>query len=131
MDPGLRLQVVICNWSHAKPRLSFSSPIFWIYKVYHPNNDLYAGLAKLTKYSPLVSNLKPQGATLSTTVIPDTPEILAKIEAAVVDFLSKKPSQDDTLAKVGIYLRGRNLIPQEGLKKFITNRPQLFTHLDE
>jgi hypothetical protein len=83
----------------------------------------------------LVSSLKPQGATLSTpqniNVIPDTPEVLAQIEAAVIDFLSKKPSQNDTLAKVGIYLRGRNLVPQEGLKKFITSRPQLFLHIDE
>jgi hypothetical protein len=61
---------------------------------------------------------------------PDTPAFLARVEAAVVDYLSKIPSQASQMTRLGVHLRAQGLAPQEGLKKFLLKRSK-FYYYDE
>lgn len=55
---------------------------------------------------------------------------LAKIEHALVDYLSRKPESIENLPKIGLYLRSRSLTPPDGLKQFIISKPQRFEFLE-
>lgn len=54
-----------------------------------------------------------------------------QIEAAITSHLASKPDGKEYCPKLGIYLRGRNLIPTEGLKRFVMSRPEKFIFHDE
>lgn len=55
----------------------------------------------------------------------------SQIEAALREYLKSKPNYCEFMTRTGLYLRGRNLSPVDGLKKFITERSSKFLYIKE
>ncbi len=68
---------------------------------------------------------------VQSVVESSAPRNATHIEQALAEYLRSKPNHCELMNRAGLYLRGRNLSPPEGLKKFITARPSKFLYLKE
>lgn len=85
------------------------------------------GLTKSVNAAPV----KPRRPPPVDAAAPDPPAVQARVEAAVADYLSKRPGRSEMMTKLGVFLRGKALAPGEGLKKFLLKRKDKFHCYDD